>query len=69
MISDNTLLNIDAEIANANSIKEMVLHRLLKDGLITEETAIKYAENWQVIVINNSWFKRWMEKFKRNLYF
>jgi len=60
---DNTLLDIQNYIEDANSIKDIVLHRLLVDGIINDEQAIEYSEKWQVIVIKKSWFKKWTEKF------
>jgi hypothetical protein len=57
--------DLSDEILNANSVKEMVLSRLLSDGLITTEIAEEYAVKWQVIAIKPSLFKRWMNKYNR----
>ena len=60
---DSELLNIEANIENANSVKELVLGRLLADKVITEEQAKEYLEKWQVLIIKRSWFERWMQVF------
>lgn len=60
---DGELLNIDANIANANIVKEIVLTRLFQDGHIPEKTYDIFMENWQVIIIKRGWFKRWWKKF------
>ena len=62
---DNIQLNLDNYTVNYNSVKEVVLSRLLLDSIITEEVAQKYSENWQIIIIKNSWFKRWVSKFNK----
>lgn len=64
-VLDSILVEIDNYVQNANSTKELVLDRLLKDGIITQEIYNTYTENWQVIIIKNNWFKRWTEKFSK----
>ena len=69
---DSQLLDIEANIGNANNVKELVLGRLLSDKVITEEQAKEYLEKWQVLIIKRSWFERWMQVFgvgkDKNLY-
>jgi hypothetical protein len=60
---DNELLNLDVNIDNSNSIKDMILSRLEDDGVITPEKAKEYSEKWQVIIIKKSWFSRWSSIF------
>ena len=55
---DNELLNLEINTKNGNTIKELVLDRLLIDKVITEEQFTLYNENYQVICIKKSWFKR-----------
>ena len=62
---DDVQLNIDNYTTNYNSVKEVVLARLLADEIISENIAQKHSENWQVIVVKNSWFKRWATKFNK----
>ena len=60
---DSMLLSIEDYTLNANQVKELVLERLLKDGVVNEQTALDYAEKWQIVIIKPIWFKRWCEKF------
>lgn len=54
---DNTLVNIQSYIEDANSIKDIVLRRLIVDGIINDEQAREYSEKWQVIVIKKAGLK------------
>lgn len=63
---DSILTEIDSRTIDANSIKDIVLRRLYDDKIITNEQAEIYAEKWNVIIIKNSWFERWMKKFKKS---
>jgi hypothetical protein len=67
---DSMLVSLEEYTLNANQVKGLVLERLEKDGLITNQNALDYAEKWQIIIIKSSWFERWCEKFgiKKNLY-
>lgn len=58
--------SIESYTVDANSVKEMVLYRLHKDGIITEEQANEYSEKWYIIIIKPSWFKQWLKKFGSN---
>jgi hypothetical protein len=60
---DTQLITLEEDIRNANLIKESVISRLYKDGMLNDEQASTYIEKWQVVIIKPTWFKRWMEKF------
>lgn len=62
---DSTLLGIESYTENANTVKEIVLARLLADKIITDDQAKDYAEKWQMITIKTSWFKRWIDVFDK----
>jgi hypothetical protein len=64
---DSVLLEIEQYTQNANDVKDLVLNRLMTDKVITEDDAKTYSEKWQIIVVKESWFKRWASVFsKRN---
>lgn len=56
------LLNMETHTRNINTVKELVLYQLHADGLVDEKQLNHYIENWQVISIKRSWFRRWAEK-------
>jgi hypothetical protein len=60
---DTQLITLEEDIRNANLIKEAVISRLYKDGVLNDEQATTYNEKWQVVIIKPTWFKSWMEKF------
>ena len=60
-------LKIDEYTENANTVKDHVLDKLLKDGAITPEQYELYTISWQVIVFKYSWFKRWFKKYAPNI--
>lgn len=62
---DSMLLEIESYTNNANNVKEMVLARLLTDGIITKEQSKCYSEKWQVIIFQKRWYKRWMNYFSK----
>jgi hypothetical protein len=59
---DSMLLTLEEEIKNANTVKDLVIQRLVDDKVLTDQQAGDYADKWQVIIIKPSWFERWMEK-------
>ena len=67
---DSMLISLEEYTLNANQVKDLVLERLEKDGLLTAEQVDTYMENWQVIIIKSNWFERWCEKFgiKKDFY-
>jgi competence protein ComGC len=60
---DSMLVSLEEYTINANQVKDLVLERLKKDGLITEKQGNIYSENWQVIIIKSNWFEIWSKKF------
>ena len=60
---DSNLITLEADTENANTVKDVVLNRLLADNVITEEQAKDYSEKWQVIVVKKGWFKKWLDVF------
>jgi len=66
---DGMLLELNDRICNANVVKEMVIKRLLLDGIITETEANTYKEEWQIIIYKNSWFKKLISKDKNAWYY
>ncbi|MCP4984889.1 MAG: hypothetical protein GY928_02130 [Colwellia sp.] len=67
---DSNLISIEANTRNANQVKDHILKRLEIDGLITEDQAVFYADNWQMIIVKSNWFDRWRNRFgiKKDVY-
>lgn len=66
---DQELYNMSSTIKNAEVVKALVINRLYSEKVISEEIAIKYREEYGVIVIKESWYKtifsenKWIYKF------
>lgn len=65
-VIDNILVNIESEVLNSNTIKDIVLDRLLQDKLISEQQFDDYSNNWQIIIVKKSWFKKWKDNLLEN---
>lgn len=61
---DSMLVSLEEYTSNANQVKDLVLERLAKDGVITSQNALDYAEKWQIVLIKSNWFERWCKKFQ-----
>lgn len=54
---ENMLIGMPEYLQNANSVKDLVLEQMYKDGVITEEVFEKYRDK-QIIIFKRSWFER-----------
>lgn len=54
---DPIILDLDTNVKNANTIKELVLDKLYNDKVITKEVHTKYKDKYQIILFKKSWFK------------
>ncbi len=63
---DGMLIDLEDHLNNFNSVKEVVLDRLVKDEVITQEQATEYIEKWNVMLFKPSWFQRWKKKFSND---
>ena len=59
---DSMVLSLEEDIKNENTVKDLVIQRLVNDKVITDQQAGDYADKWQVIIIKPTWFERWMVK-------
>lgn len=57
-------IDFDIEIDNHNKTKNVVLERLLKDKIITQEQYDEYSINWNILLVKRNWFKKLCDLFK-----
>ena len=55
-------MNIDAEIINYNKVKEIVLNKLIAEGLLDQSDADEFSERCQVMIYKGKWFSKWFER-------
>ena len=60
---DQYLMQMEQDTVNYNTVKDMVIDKLVREGLITEEQGDDFMHRCQVVVVKNGWFKRWCSKF------
>lgn len=63
---DSFLVDMKSHVKNANIGKDIIIERLLKDGIIDQEVANDYMEKYQIVIVKKTWFKKWMDKFSDN---
>tara|TARA_R110000851_G_scaffold315081_1_gene477334 strand:+ start:133 stop:375 length:243 start_codon:yes stop_codon:yes gene_type:complete len=63
---DSELVNIDADIKNAQAIKDTVLNVLCKNNSISDEDLEMYHTDYQIIIIKKSWWLNWKNIFGKN---
>lgn len=47
------------EITDANLVKNVVVYALVKEGFLSEASAVEFNKNYSVILTEKSWFKNW----------
>ena len=62
---DSYLVEMERDVQNYNTVKEIVVAKLIDEGLISQEDGEDFVDRCQVIVIKNGWFKRWCSKFSK----
>jgi hypothetical protein len=63
---DEQLFSIETDTQHANKVKDLVVASLIRQGLISEEDGLDYAERFQVIIYKGSWYKRFFDKYIKN---
>lgn len=55
-------MDLSAEMSNYNKVKDIVLEKLVSEGLLDESDATEFGERCQVLVYKGTWFSKWFEK-------
>ena len=62
---DSYLLEMEQDVQNYNVVKEIVVAKLIDEGLMSQEDGEDFINRCQIIVVKNGWFKRWCSKFSK----
>lgn len=65
-VVDSILIALEENIQNANTVKEIVVGKLIDEGLLTNDEGTKFVEEFQIILVKRRWFTRWFNKLKLN---
>jgi uncharacterized protein (DUF1697 family) len=49
-------------MSNYNKVKDIVLNKLVEEGLLDKSDADEFGERCQVLVYKGKWFSKWFDK-------
>lgn len=55
-------MNLEGEIINYNKVKEIVLNKLITEGLLDQSDADEFSERCHVLVYKGTWFSKWFDR-------
>jgi hypothetical protein len=59
---DQQLLTLEGDISNYQKVKDIVLGKLVSEGLLEKSDADEFSERCQVLVYKGTWFSKWFDK-------
>ena len=54
--------DLDSEMSNFNKVKDIVLKKLVDEGLLDIDDADEFSDRCQVLMYKGKWFKNWFDK-------
>ncbi len=54
--------DLTAEMENYNKVKELVVAKLVDEGLIDQDDANEFNDRCQVLLYKGKWFSKWFNK-------
>jgi hypothetical protein len=59
---DQQLLELEQDMSNYQKVKELILSKLIEEGLLEKDDADEFDERCQVLVYKGTWFSKWFDK-------
>lgn len=59
---DQQLLELESDMSNYQKVKEIVLSKLVQEGLLEKDDADEFDERCQILVYKGTWFSKWFDK-------
>jgi hypothetical protein len=59
---DQQLLVLENDMQNYQKVKELVLKKLVAEGLLDQDDANEFEDRCQVLVYKGNWFSNWFDK-------
>jgi hypothetical protein len=59
---DQQLLELEKDMSNYQKVKELILSKLIDEGLLEKDDADEFDERCQVLVYKGTWFSKWFDK-------
>jgi hypothetical protein len=58
---DQQLLDLEQDMSNYQKVKELVLTKLVQEGLVEQDDADEFNDRCQVLVYKGTWFSKWFD--------
>jgi hypothetical protein len=58
---EQQLLDLEQDMNNYQKVKELVLSKLVEEGLLEQDDADEFNDRCQVLVYKGSWFSKWFD--------
>lgn len=55
-------MDLTTEMMNFNKVKDLVLSKLVVEGLLEQDDADEFSERCQVLCYKGKWFSKWFDK-------
>lgn len=55
-------MDLTAQMENYNKVKDLVLNKLVEEGLIDNDDAEEFKDRCQVLLYKGKWFSKWFDK-------
>lgn len=55
-------MDLTSEMSNFNKVKDIVLNKLVDEGLLDQSDRNEFGERCQVLVYKGTWFSEWFDK-------
>ena len=59
---DQQLLTLEGDMSNYQKVKDIVLGKLVSEGLLEQSDADEFSERCQVLVYKGTWFSKWFDR-------
>ena len=56
------MTELELQMENYQKVKDIVLSRLVHEGLLNQDDADEFTERCQVLVYKGTWFSKWFDK-------
>jgi len=56
------MYDLESQMDNYQKVKDIVLSKLVNEGLLDQDDANEFSERCQVLVYKGTWFSKWFDK-------
>jgi len=56
------MYDLESQMDNYQKVKEIVLSKLVNEGLLNRDDADEFTDRCQVLVYKGTWFSKWFDK-------